>query len=910
MKKKVLKIGFIIFVSFVLLFSLNNNVNAASYAELQAKYPQGKYWNHVAQTGHNYKTDGTHVGDKCNCETSVTSTPCSFHEGYAAPEGTVDCNFFDGGQQCLGFARRLYYEYYGYCAPREGNDLNINNLQAGDILTYYQDNQYIDPTYGHTVWVTGVSGDTIYIAECNWGNTCKIDWNQRFLSKSAITVYNIQKAPYKLDTNADSEKPNITDYYIDMTNVTDSSFVVKVKATDNVGVTRMGCNVWTKNDQSDMYWQEGYYNSGDGYWIFQVNKSKNGNANTNFYVHAYVFDAAGNGNSVAFNAIPMGCTVQNLGDFTARISAKASNSFVLGPNGTTESSIIGVKSKNQSDSSQLWKFERRSDGAYTIKNVKTGMYLSVVGGKDGDGTKFELSSGSTSSYSRQFYIMDYNGGYRIVPRCTRVMRSIDIYGADFSESGVVNLYVPYGMNNDAQTFTLEKAVTSITATSSMTLEVGGTKTISTTVSPSDAYNKKLSFTSGNTNVATVDANGKVTAKGSGTTTITIKTTDGSNISKTCNVTVENNNYANISYLTHIENVGYETLKSNGETAGRPGAKLRLEEIKIELDSNVSGTIEYRTHVQNVGWLDYVTEGNYSGTHGKGLRLEAIQIRLTGEIANYYDVYYRIHVEDEGWLGWAMNNQKAGSVGYAKKLEGIQVVLVEKGGTAPGTVGDSLKRKVRPTESYSKGDITKDGLVDSADMATFLNIDDPTDMEFITCDMNMDGFWNEIDMDIMKDYYILNSSPVISYTTHVQNVGWQKYVSDGAMAGTSNKGLRLEGIKIKLDKVSDLIPGSVKYSTHIQNIGWQDFRYDDEMSGTSGKGLRLEAIKIELEGELAKVYDVYYRVHAQNVGWLGWAKNGQESGTAGFGYRLEGIEIQLVEKDAPAPGSTINCFVKK
>ena len=131
-----------------------------------------------------------------------------------------------------------------------------------------------------------------------------------------------------------------------------------------------------------------------------------------------------------------------------------------------------------------------------------------------------------------------------------------------------------------------------------------------------------------------------------------------------------------------------------------------------------------------------------------------------------------------------------------------------------------------------------------------------------------------------------------------------------MAGTSNKGLRLEGIKIKLDKVSDLIPGSVKYSTHIQNIGWQDFRYDDEMSGTSGKGLRLEAIKIELEGELAKVYDVYYRVHAQNVGWLGWAKNGQESGTAGFGYRLEGIEIQLVEKDAPAPGSTINCFVKK
>lgn len=907
MKKKVLKIGFIIFVSFVLLFSLNNNVNAASYAELQAKYPQGKYWNHVAQTGHGYN-GVVHYGSNCNCETSVTSTPCSYHNGYAAPVGDVDCNYFDGGQECLGFARRLYYEYYGYCAPREGNDLNINNLQAGDILTYYQDNQDINPTYGHTVWVTGVSGDTIYIAECNWGNTCKIDWNQRFLSKSAVTVYNIQKAPYELITNSDNEAPKIS-ASVEFS-MTADMYKIVAKVSDNVGVTDVKFPTWTQGQSgNDAIWHQGIHNSSTGNWEYVVKKSEHNNVVDLYYTHVYAYDAAGNYAKYPIEYIPMGSTVANLGNFTARITPKDNTNYAIGLSNTSSGSDLLLKSKSQSDSSQLWKFTRNSNGYYTIQNVSTGLMMDVREAKDVNGARIQLWDSNTSA-AQQFYIMNFNGSYRIVSNCSSNLKGVDIYGGDFVDGTIINLYSADRIDNNAQTLTFEKAVTSITATSSMTLEVGGTKTISTTVSPSDAYNKKLSFTSGNTNVATVDANGKVTAKGSGTTTITVKTTDGSNISKTCNVTVENNNYANISYLTHIENVGYETPKSNGETAGRPGAKLRLEEIKIELDSNVSGTIEYRTHVQNVGWLDYVTEGNYSGTHGKGLRLEAIQIRLTGEIANYYDVYYRIHVEDEGWLGWAMNNQKAGSVGYAKKLEGIQVVLVEKGGAAPGTVGDSLKRKVRPTESYSKGDITKDGLVDSADMATFLNIDDPTDMEFITCDMNMDGFWNEIDMDIMKDYYILNSSPVISYTTHVQNVGWQKYVSDGAMAGTSNKGLRLEGIKIKLDKVSDLIPGSVKYSTHIQNIGWQDFRYDDEMSGTSGKGLRLEAIKIELEGELAKVYDVYYRVHAQNVGWLGWAKNGQESGTAGFGYRLEGIEIQLVEKDAPAPGSTINCFVKK
>ena len=38
---------------------------------------------------------------------------------------------------------------------------------------------------------------------------------------------------------------------------------------------------------------------------------------------------------------------------------------------------------------------------------------------------------------------------------------------------------------------------------------------------------------------------------------------------------------------------------------------------------------------------------------------------------------------------------------------------------------------------------------------------------------------------------------------------------------------------------------ISYSTHVQNVGWQDSVYDGEMSGTSGQSLRLEAIKIEV-----------------------------------------------------------------
>jgi len=82
---------------------------------------------------------------------------------------------------------------------------------------------------------------------------------------------------------------------------------------------------------------------------------------------------------------------------------------------------------------------------------------------------------------------------------------------------------------------------------------------------------------------------------------------------------------------------------------------------------------------------------------------------------------------------------------------------------------------------------------------------------------------------------------------------------------------------------------------VQNIGWQDWVSDGELSGTSGKSLRLEAIQIKLTDEMAEQYDIYYRVHAQNYGWLDWAKNGAPAGTAGYSLRLEAIQIVLLPK---------------
>ena len=139
---------------------------------------------------------------------------------------------------------------------------------------------------------------------------------------------------------------------------------------------------------------------------------------------------------------------------------------------------------------------------------------------------------------------------------------------------------------------------------------------------------------------------------------------------------------------------------------------------------------------------------------------------------------------------------------------------------------------------------------------------------------------------------------VSYRTHVQTFGWQKYVNDGDLSGTTGKSKRLEGINIKLN--DHPYAGGIQYRTHVQRVGWQGWRKDGAMAGTKGKSLRLEAIEIKLYGELANHYDVYYRVHCQRFGWMGWAKNGERSGSAGYSRRLEGIQVVLVKKGDPAP----------
>ena len=327
------------------------------------------------------------------------------------------------------------------------------------------------------------------------------------------------------------------------------------------------------------------------------------------------------------------------------------------------------------------------------------------------------------------------------------------------------------------------------------------------------------------------------------------------------ITEEETANVTISYRTHVQSFGWQNPVTNGVMSGTTGKAKRLEGIEISVSGNKNLGIQYATHCQTYGWLPWSANGEMCGTTGEAKRLEAIEIRLTGADKDKYDVYYRVHAQSYGWLGWAKNGEPSGTAGYAKRLEGIQIVVVKKTEAAPGLdyAGVNASKGVHDSRAYiakTNGTITIPGSADSTN---------------------------------------------IMYKTHVQSFGWQNWVLNGTMSGTSGKAKRLEGINIKLSNAA--YAGGIQYRTHIQTYGWEkEWKKDGVMSGTSGEAKRLEAIQIKLYGEMANHFDVYYRVHAQSYGWLGWAKNGEEAGTAGYAKRLEGIQIVLVPKGSAAPAN--------
>ena len=132
---------------------------------------------------------------------------------------------------------------------------------------------------------------------------------------------------------------------------------------------------------------------------------------------------------------------------------------------------------------------------------------------------------------------------------TKVTTVDDTSGQKISVTGIAAGSATVTSEIKKSNITLAKETYSITVTTApvavrgialekdtLSLREGRTATLTATVTPEDATNKNVVWSSDNEDVATVDQNGVVTAVGRGEATITVTTEDG-NKTATCTVTV-------------------------------------------------------------------------------------------------------------------------------------------------------------------------------------------------------------------------------------------------------------------------------------------------------------------------------------------------------------------------------------
>lgn len=192
--------------------------------------------------------------------------------------------------------------------------------------------------------------------------------------------------------------------------------------------------------------------------------------------------------------------------------------------------------------------------------------------------------------------------------------------------------------------------------SSVSIEEGKSTSVTTKIRPNDAANKKLSWKSSNTAIATV-SNGTISGKKPGSCQITVSTTDGSGISKTIAVTVTKK-------PNPPKPAQSNTNKSGGDGVPRVGDVVTFNG-KYYYDSwgkRPAGSLY--SGVKNGVVIDNFSSRDYGGS-----------ARYTGDL--------KVHIKSRdgryGDLGWVRLSQISG---YAKGTPGVdrdQIAIVDEEG---------------------------------------------------------------------------------------------------------------------------------------------------------------------------------------------------------------------------------------
>ena len=452
------------------------------------------------------------------------------------------------------------------------------------------------------------------------------------------------------------------------------------------------------------------------------------------------------------------------------------------------------------------------------------------------------------------------------------------------------------------------------------------------ITPANATNQKLIWTSSNTDVATIDNNGLVKAIGVGQTTITV-TSDENGKNDSCVITVKQKRETpskpilvsrteNSITVQYDEKYVYSLDCINWQDSGvfenlKDGTVYSIYVLEPGDEYYYQSDVSEALVVSTYSTIDYVTLDYtdialvLNDETFKAAQLTAIvgPSGVRSDTVSWSSENEKIATVDENGLVTAVSMGETNIVATAdgdNQVSATCKVAVYKRQATPNAPTCASKTCNTVTLSKVSGAVySKDGKNwQSSNVFTGLN---PETTYTFYVKMAENGYYMESESSSGLKVTTAEAPSInVSYRTHIQTFGWEgdednikTWKSNGAMSGTSGLAKRLEGINIVVapTTTSEDLDLGIQYTTHCQSYGWLPWSADGDMNGTEGEAKRLEAIMIKLTGEDADFYDVYYRVHAQSYGWLGWAKNGAPAGTAGYGKRLEGIQIVVVKKGA-------------